>query len=396
MQFERDPYAHDFAFLRFWVDVRTSLRILLDFIFSKVIVITATFIDLLSDLLFCVLYCVDLSWAFANLDDPILDTLPEPKWLWISRATETYYICVSFAIVNIVIWFCGLMVSHHKIRDTFSVLTLVHVLTSFPFLIGLTWPPAQNLYIPYYLRAVITVDRLRAVLRLRGTTRAFNFSAVTEKGILLFGSVLTVVYLGVCTYQYVEYRGGGRILGLPSSFYFVIVTLSTVGYGDVAPETVAGQVVVIGLILVALSVVPSLIAQLVETIANSKTAENEVFIATRHPHVVVIGNFDIVRRLIDVLEEVTAHSSLHQRILFLSRTPATPAVQSVISHIKYKSTVSFIVGSGTETRDLERAQLLKAAATYVLADRGARDLRREDDMNTLRVWGIHKSTTFCK
>ena len=42
----------------------------------------------------------------------------------------------------------------------------------------------------------------------------------------------------------------------PHSLYFVVVTLSTVGYGDTVPESGVGKIFVIGIVLVTLVVVP--------------------------------------------------------------------------------------------------------------------------------------------
>lgn len=57
-----------------------------------------------------------------------------------------------------------------------------------------------------------------------------------------------------CGIQHLERAGGN--LSLLTSFYFCIVTFSTVGYGDVTPKIWPSQLLVVIMICVALVVLP--------------------------------------------------------------------------------------------------------------------------------------------
>ncbi len=52
---------------------------------------------------------------------------------------------------------------------------------------------------------------------------------------IIVGAIVTVI-IGVTFYHYVEH------LSWLDAYYFSIITLTTVGYGDISPETPAGKI----------------------------------------------------------------------------------------------------------------------------------------------------------
>lgn len=54
-----------------------------------------------------------------------------------------------------------------------------------------------------------------------------------------FSIILVVILAGMCFYHFVEW------LSWFDSFYFVLITMSTIGYGDIVPQTHGGKLVAI-------------------------------------------------------------------------------------------------------------------------------------------------------
>lgn len=73
--------------------------------------------------------------------------------------------------------------------------------------------------------------------------RAIRMGWTDSEFRVLLSSVLVMILLGVLFYTRVE---GWSVL---DSFYFVIITMTTVGYGDFSPVTVAGKLVTVFFIL---------------------------------------------------------------------------------------------------------------------------------------------------
>ena len=74
----------------------------------------------------------------------------------------------------------------------------------------------------------------------------------------LFYGVLMLLLLGTIFYHSIE--GWGWI----DSFYFSVITLSTVGYGDFAPQTPMGKVFTSLYILIGLGILTNFIFKLAE------------------------------------------------------------------------------------------------------------------------------------
>jgi voltage-gated potassium channel len=127
-------------------------------------------------------------------------------------------------------------------RYLFSFLGMVDVLSVLPTYISLLLPGAQ-----YFM--VIRVLRLLRIGRIFKLTHFLNeghilttaLRASAHKIMVFIGTVLTLVVI-IGSVMYVVEGGENGFTSIPKSIYWAIVTMTTVGYGDIAPQTPLGQV----------------------------------------------------------------------------------------------------------------------------------------------------------
>lgn len=81
------------------------------------------------------------------------------------------------------------------------------------------------------------------------------------------GAAAVVIALGTVFYRLVE------DLRWIDSFYFSVVTLTTVGYGDFAPATTAGKLFTIGYLIVGIGVVVALVTQIAQHLIAARAAD---------------------------------------------------------------------------------------------------------------------------
>jgi len=157
----------------------------------------------------------------------------------------------------------------------FSFYGIIDFLSVIPTYLSLILVGSQSLI-------VIRILRLLRVFRILKLTRYTNAGRILAKAlwasrekisVFIFFVVTLVVIIGTIMYL-VEGTNGG-FTSIPRSIYWAIVTLTTVGYGDISPVTPLGQflasvVMILGYAIIA---VPTGIVT-AEMVNSSKIKEN--------------------------------------------------------------------------------------------------------------------------
>ncbi|WP_296884766.1 ion channel, partial [uncultured Methanobrevibacter sp.] len=95
------------------------------------------------------------------------------------------------------------------------------------------------------------------------------------------------------------------------SFYFVIVTLTTVGYGDIVPQTFNDRVITILLIIVGIFIVSTITAALSSYLTDRLMGNNENEMADDIRSIVEDNSREVMDELKAVREE---NKKLHEEI----------------------------------------------------------------------------------
>ncbi|MBU0468033.1 MAG: NAD-binding protein [Candidatus Omnitrophica bacterium] len=115
------------------------------------------------------------------------------------------------------------------------------------------------------------------------------------------GILVAVMILGTVGFYYVE----DNISSVLDAFYFTLVTVSTVGYGDIAPVTTAGKILAIILIVAGVGSVFVVVPTFFELIVK-KEIEEVLKLPTEKSkitdHIIVCGWGKVGKTLIDELE----------------------------------------------------------------------------------------------
>lgn len=169
--------------------------------------------------------------------------------------------------------------------------------------------------------------------------------------------------------------------------YYLIVTMSTVGYGDVYCQTTLGQVFIVLFILVGLAVFAGCIPEIIDLI-GSRPKYGGTFKSERgRRHIVVCGHItyeSVSHFLKDFLHE--DREDVDVEVVFLHRKPPDLELEGLIK--RHFTTVEFFQGSVMNPIDLQRVKVHEADACLVLANRYCQDPDAEDAANIMRVISI--------
>lgn len=134
------------------------------------------------------------------------------------------------------------------------------------------------------------------------------FDPVKAKLIALVFYFVAILYNGMAAFLYCESQFGPQDAppSVGDAFYFILITASTVGYGDITPKSFEAKVVVMVFIIVALSIVPGLIAGTIETIKSSRSGggsytQSRSANGVVKQYLVMIGDFQNAKRVGDML-----------------------------------------------------------------------------------------------
>jgi voltage-gated potassium channel len=122
-----------------------------------------------------------------------------------------------------------------------SFFGLVDLLAILPSYLSFFVAGTQSLVVIRAIR-LLRIFRILKLAHFIGEARMLHAAirASSRKIIVFLGSVLTLVVI-VGSMMYLIEGSDAGFTSIPQSVYWAIVTMTTVGYGDIAPQTVAGK-----------------------------------------------------------------------------------------------------------------------------------------------------------
>ncbi len=131
----------------------------------------------------------------------------------------------------------------NPMRYAASPLGLVDLLAVLPTYVSLVVPGSQYLMVIRVLR-VLRIFRVLKLASYLGEANVLTraLKASREKIIVFLVTVMTLVIIFGSTMYLIEGTENG-FTSIPKSIYWAIVTMTTVGYGDISPKTPLGQLI---------------------------------------------------------------------------------------------------------------------------------------------------------
>jgi len=137
-------------------------------------------------------------------------------------------------------------------RSFFGIVDLLAIL---PTYLSVLIPGAQSLLVIRALR-LLRVFRVLKLAHFVGEASELRaaLSASARKIIVFLGAVLTIVVIVGSMMYLIEGQENG-FTSIPVSIYWAIVTMTTVGYGDIAPQTALGKILASAIMIMGYGII---------------------------------------------------------------------------------------------------------------------------------------------
>lgn len=156
---------------------------------------------------------------------------------------ELYLAEWFFTILFTIEYIVRLACVRRPLRYAFSFFGIVDLLAVLPTYLSLLVTGAQSLLVIRVIR-LLRIFRIFKLTRFLGEARTLTVAlrSSRHKIVVFLGGVLSIVTIMGALMYLIEGPESG-FTSIPRGVYWAIVTMTTVGYGDIAPRTVFGQAV---------------------------------------------------------------------------------------------------------------------------------------------------------
>ncbi len=222
---------------------------------------------------------------------------------------------------------------------------------------------------------------------LRATYRKRKFK-------LVFGMSCFILML-ILLISIIESRVNEAFRSVVDVLYWAVVTISTVGYGDITVHTFAAKVLAVLMIMTGVLLVSLMTATFASIFTTTRIREGMGLKKIEFSnHVVICGfNANIERVVQGVID--SAPKSMPDIVLVNNHQESE--ISAFIERFPGIS-ISFVSGDYTSEAALLRAGVTSAASVIILADEGPDENQKPDEktlLSTLTIKSVSKDLTVC-
>ena len=319
---------------------------------------------------------------------------PFGKFKWI-RIMD--YIFCSFFMIEFGI---NLFLSNHKLLFFSKLENLSDfVIAVFPFFSSI-----ENEYVQKVIectKGLLTFKATKLIIQ--------DFKASEHDITVLIGTLINFVNLiifATCVYRVVEIDTINYYLMNPDYrtkqfkfqinfhdfLYFIITTVTTIGYGDIYPLTEPGRIVIVILIGLAIIIVPITIIKFMSILKNSSIYARDKYKSnTDIPHLLISGEI-LTESINNFCKELfhVDHGISNKNVVILSPNIPSNEMLLFLHSGKNESNLKYLQGNPNKSKDLERADIINAKVNVIMTDKFSNQPHSVDHKNILLALSIKK------
>jgi len=227
------------------------------------------------------LFDVVLLWAILlSVIAVMIESIREVK------AHYGHYLFIAewvFTILFTMEYLLRLFITEKPRKYAFSFLGIIDLLATIPSYVALFVSGGSYLVVIRSIRLLRIFRILKLGRYLREATVLSSALIASRHKILVFLGAVTTLVLITGTLMYMIEGADSGFTSIPRSIYWAIVTVTTVGYGDIAPQTVTGQIAASILMLLGYAIIAVPTGIVTSEIANAENKQKKIESSKRLP-----------------------------------------------------------------------------------------------------------------
>ncbi|XP_050933822.1 potassium voltage-gated channel subfamily D member 2 isoform X1 [Lates calcarifer] len=183
----------------------------------------------------------------------VVETVPcgtAPNRAKVVSCGERYalaFFCLDTACVMIftVEYLLRLLAAPSRYKFVKSVMSIIDVVAIMPYYIGLVMTDNEDVSGAFVTLRVFRVFRIFKFSRHSAGLRILGYtlkSCASELGFLLFSLTMAIIIFATVMFYAEKGSSASKFTSIPAAFWYTIVTMTTLGYGDMVPKTIMGKI----------------------------------------------------------------------------------------------------------------------------------------------------------
>lgn len=203
----------------------------------------------------------------------------------------------------------------------------------------------------------------------------------------LLRSIISLIFLlclmGAYLFTVIEISQNPDLNTFGEAFWWVVVTITTVGYGDVVPVTPFGRILAVLIIFTGVALFSMFTAIISSIFVTQKLKEERGLkqISERN-HIILCGWNHTAEQILNILFQKNRNSS----VVLINQLPEDQ-IQNILLNYKEHS-LQFIRGDFAQEEILSRANITKAKTVIIIPDASAGITARSDEKTILTAFSV--------
>ncbi|CDW53635.1 Shal 1 potassium channel [Trichuris trichiura] len=159
---------------------------------------------------------------------------------------QFFVVDTACVIIFTIEYLLRLYAAPNRYKFVRSVMSIIDVVAILPYYVGLGLQGNKDVSGAFVTLRVFRVFRIFKFSRHSQGLRILGYtlkSCASELGFLVFSLAMAIVIFATIMYYCEKKMVGTTFTSIPAAFWYTIVTMTTLGYGDMVPSTMVGKVI---------------------------------------------------------------------------------------------------------------------------------------------------------